>query len=173
MIKKKVNHRINGEIKQSQIRIIGEGVESKICTLDEAIKLADELGVDVVEINSNVSPIICKLIRYDKFLYEEKKKLKEVQKKNREQRIEVKEIRFTPNTDTHDFEFKLKHAINFLKEGDKVKAVVKFGGREIVFKEKGEKLLLEFAQKLETHGDPESLPKLEGKRMFLIVKPKK
>jgi len=173
MYKKKVSHNINESIKQSQIRIVGEGVESKICTVNEAIKLANDLGVDVVEINSNVSPVICKLIRYDKFLYEEKRKLKETKKKNREQQIEVKEIRLTPSTDTHDLNFKLKHSINFLTDGDKVKVVMKFAGREIVHKEKGEKLMLEFALKLEEHGIVEALPKLEGKRMFMILRPKK
>lgn len=173
MRKKKVFHNINENIKQSQVRIVGEGVESKVCTVNEAIRIANDLGIDLVEINSKVSPVICKLIRYDKFLYEEKKKQKEIQKKNREQTIEVKEIRLTPSTDTHDLNFKLKHSINFLTEGDKVKVVMKFSGREIIHKEKGEKLMLEFALKLEEHGTVEAFPKLEGKKMFMTLKPKK
>lgn len=169
----KIAHNINDAIRHPQIRIVGDDIESKVCSVAEAIRIAEPLNVDVVEINSKVSPPICKLIRYDKFLYEEKKKLKDIQKKNREQQIEVKEIRLSPNIDTHDIEFKLKHAINFLTEGDKVKVVMKFGGREIVYKQNGEKVMLEFASRLEEHGYPESLPKLEGKRMFMTLKPKK
>ena len=169
----KISHNINEGIKHSQIRIVGEGVESKVCSVNEALRIAEGMGVDVVEINSSSSPVICKLIRYDKFLYEEKKRLKEIQKKNREQQVEVKEIRLTPTTDTHDLNFKLKHSINFLEEGDKVKVVMKFSGREIIHKEKGEKLMLEFAVKLEEHGIVEAFPKLEGKRMFMTIKPKK
>jgi translation initiation factor IF-3 len=169
----KVLHNINDGIKHTTIRIVGEGVESKVCTITEAIQVAESLGVDVVEVNPNVSPVICKLIRYDKFLYEEKKRLRDIKKKNREQQVEVKEIRLTPTTDTHDLNFKIKHSINFLEDGDKVKVVMKFSGREIVHKEKGEKLMLEFALKLEDYGYPETFPKLEGKRMFMILKPKK
>lgn len=127
----------------------------------------------MVEINSNASPPVCKLIRYDKFLYEEKRKIKEKEKRDREQRVEVKELRFGPNTDTHDLEFKTRHAINFLNEGDKVKAVIKFTGREIIFKEQGERLLLQLAEKLQEYGIAESMPKLEGKRMFMTFRPKK
>lgn len=169
--RKKVYHRINDQIRYPQIRIVGEGVESKVCTVAEAIKIAEGLVVDVVEINSKVSPPVCKLIRYDKFLYEEKKKIKEIEKKNRENRVDVKEIRFSPNTDTHDVDFKLKHAMKFLTDGDKVKAVIKFSGRELAFKDRGQKLLLEFVAKLEGYGLPESLPKMEGKWMSLTIKP--
>jgi translation initiation factor IF-3 len=137
------------------------------------MKIAEPLDVDVVEINSKVSPPVCKLIRYDKFLYEEKRKAKEIEKKNREQRVDIKEIGLGPNTDTHDIEFKVKHAVNFLKEGNKVKLVMKFSGREMVYKERGEKLMLEFVQKLEDYGVAESLPKMEGKRMFVTLKQKK
>jgi len=166
-------HRINEDIRYPQIRITGENVQSKVCSVSEAMKIAETMGVDVVEINSTSNPPVCKLIRYDKFLYEEKRKAKEADKKNREQRMDVKEIRFGPNTDTHDFEFKLKHAIKFLEDRDKVKAVIKFTGREITHKEHGEKLLLEFALRLEEYGIVEMMPKLEGKRMYLTIKPKK
>jgi translation initiation factor IF-3 len=173
MNKNKIFHRINDGIRSPQIRIVGDGIESKICSVQEAIKIAEPLDVDVVEINSKVSPPVCKLIRYDKFLYEEKRKAKEIEKKNREQRVDIKEIGLGPNTDTHDIEFKVKHAVNFLKEGNKVKLVMKFSGREMVYKERGEKLMLEFVQKLEDYGVAESLPKMEGKRMFVTLKQKK
>jgi translation initiation factor IF-3 len=173
MNKNKVFHRINEGIRSPQIRIVGDGIESKICSVQEAMKIAEPLDVDVVEINSKVSPPVCKLIRYDKFLYEEKRKAKEIEKKNREQRVDIKEIGLGPNTDTHDIEFKVKHAVNFLKEGNKVKLVMKFSGREMVYKERGEKLMLEFVQKLEDYGVAESLPKMEGKRMFVTLKQKK
>jgi len=173
MNKNKVFHRINDGIRAPQIRIVGDGIESKICSVQEAMKIAEPLDVDVVEINSKVSPPVCKLIRYDKFLYEEKRKAKEIEKKNREQRVDIKEIGLGPNTDTHDIEFKVKHAVNFLKEGNKVKLVMKFSGREMVYKERGEKLMLEFVQKLEDYGVAESLPKMEGKRMFVTLKQKK
>ena len=173
MNKNKVFHRINEGIRSPQIRIVGDGIESKICSVQEAMKIAEPLDVDVVEINSKVSPPVCKLIRYDKFLYEEKRKAKEIEKKNREQRVDIKEIGLGPNTDTHDIEFKVKHAVNFFKEGNKVKLVMKFSGREMVYKERGEKLMLEFVQKLEDYGVAESLPKMEGKRMFVTLKQKK
>jgi translation initiation factor IF-3 len=173
MNKNKIFHRINDGIRSPQIRIVGDGIESKICSVQEAMKIAEPLDVDVVEINSKVSPPVCKLIRYDKFLYEEKRKAKEIEKKNREQRVDIKEIGLGPNTDTHDIEFKVKHAVNFLKEGNKVKLVMKFSGREMVYKERGEKLMLEFVQKLEDYGVAESLPKMEGKRMFVTLKQKK
>jgi translation initiation factor IF-3 len=173
MNKNKIFHRINDGIRSPQIRIVGDDIESKICSVQEAMKIAEPLDVDVVEINSKVSPPVCKLIRYDKFLYEEKRKAKEIEKKNREQRVDIKEIGLGPNTDTHDIEFKVKHAVNFLKEGNKVKLVMKFSGREMVYKERGEKLMLEFVQKLEDYGVAESLPKMEGKRMFVTLKQKK
>jgi len=173
MNKNKVFHRINDGIRAPQIRIVGDGIESKVCSVQEAMKIAEPLDVDVVEINPNNNPPVCKLIRYDKFLYEEKRKAKEIEKKNREQRVDVKEIRLGPNTDTHDIEFKVKHAIGFLKDGDKVKVVMKFGGREMMFKERGQKLMLEFVQKIEDYGFPEALPKFEGKRLFMTIKPKK
>lgn len=169
----KISYRINTDIRHTQIRIVGNGIESKVCTVNEAIKIAEGLNVDVVEVNSSASPPICRLIRYDKFLYEEKRKIKDKEKRDREQRVEVKELRFGPNIDTHDLEFKTRHAVKFLTDGDKVKAVIKFSGREIIFKDKGEKLLLELAEKLQEYGIPEMMPKLEGKRMFITFKPKK
>jgi translation initiation factor IF-3 len=173
MNKNKISHRINEGIRSPQIRIVGDDIESKICSVYEAMKIAEPLDVDVVEINPNSNPPICKLIRYDKFLYEEKRKVKEIEKKNREQRVDVKEIRLGPNTDTHDIEFKIKHAIGFLEDGDKVKVVMKFGGREMMFKERGQKLMLEFVQKIAEYGIPEALPKFEGKRLFMTIRSKK
>ena len=133
--------------------------------------MATELGLDLVEISPNATPPVCKIIDYKKFLYEQKKKQKEL--KARQSKVVVKEIRFGPNTDDHDFTFKLNHAIKFLKEGFKVKAYVFFKGRTIVFKERGEILLLRFAQDVEEYGIIEQLPKLEGKRMIMMINPKK
>jgi translation initiation factor IF-3 len=173
MSKYNKSYLINYEIKANKVRIIGDNIEPRICNIKEAISIAESMEMDLVEINSNSEPPICRIVRYDKFLYEEKRKQRDVEKRNRENRIEVKEIQLSPNIDIHDVEFKSKHAIKFLKENNKVKLVVKFGGREIMFKERGEKLLLEFVQNLESFGVPEYLPKLEGKRMHLILKPKK
>lgn len=138
--------------------------------MDEALVLADNEGLDLVEISPNADPPVCKIIDYSKFKYEQKKKQKEI--KAKAQKMVVKEIRFGPNTDEHDFNFKLKHAINFLESGAKVKAFVHFKGRTIVFKERGEILLLKFAQQLEEYAKVEQLPKLEGKRMSIIFAPK-
>ena len=138
--------------------------------LDKALELAKEQGLDLVEISPKAVPPVCKIIDYSKFKYEQKKKQKEM--KAKAHKTVLKEIRFGPNTDDHDFNFKLKHAINFLEEGNKVKAYVHFVGRTIVFKERGEILLLKFAQALEVHAKVEQLPKLEGKRMFLMLSPK-
>lgn len=132
--------------------------------------MAQEQGLDLVEISPNADPPVCKVVDYSKFKYEQKKKQKEIKAKT--QKVVLKEIRFGPNTDEHDFNFKLKHAINFLQEGSKVKATVTFFGRSIVYKERGEILLLKFAQGLEEHGKVEQLPKLEGKRMSMLVMPK-
>jgi translation initiation factor IF-3 len=136
----------------------------------EALKIAQEQGLDLVEISPNADPPVCKVTDYSKFKYEQKKKQKEI--KAKAVKVVIKEIRFGPNTDEHDFNFKLKHAINFLQEGSKVKATVFFPGRTIVYKERGEILLLKFAQGLEEHGKVEQMPKLEGKRMSLLVQPK-
>jgi len=139
--------------------------------LRDALKLADQLELDLVEISPGASPPVCRIIDYSKFLYEQKKKQKEIKAKTA--KIVVKEIRFGPNTDEHDFNFKLKHAISFLSEGSKIKADVFFKGRTILYKEQGELILLKFAQALEAYGKVEQLPKLEGKRMIMLIAPKK
>jgi translation initiation factor IF-3 len=150
---------------------VGEGVEQGVYSLPEAIKLADEMELDLVEISPKAVPPVCRIVDYKKFLYEQKKKQKEL--KSKQSKIVIKEIRFGPNTDDHDFDFKLKHAQKFLEEGAKVKAYVFFKGRTIVFKERGEILLLRFAQELEEVGLVEQMPKLEGKRMIMMINPKK
>lgn len=149
---------------------MGENVKVDVYPIQQAIKLAQEQGLDLVEISPNADPPVCKVVDYSKFKYEQKKKQKEI--KSRTQKVVIKEIRFGPNTDEHDFNFKLKHAINFLQDGAKVKATVTFIGRTIVYKERGEILLLKFAQALEEYGKVEQMPKLEGKRMSIIVQPK-
>ena len=151
--------------------MVGESVEPKICSLDEALKISASLGMDLVEISPNVDPPVCKVIDYKKFIYDQKKKLKTIQSKA--QKVVIKELRFGPNTGEHDFEFKLKHAKNFLQDGAKVKAFVFFRGRTIVFKEQGQILLLKLAQALEDVGIVEEMPKLDGKKMIIIIAPKK
>ena len=170
MKKKEAEHNINQFIRAQQVRLVGDNIETGIFSLQEALKIADEQELDLVEISPNANPPVCKVIDYNKFIYEQKKKLKEI-KANAKQTV-IKEIRFGPNTNDHDFQFKLKHAISFLEAGEKVRAYVHFKGRAIVYKEHGEILLLKFAQALEEVGKVEQLPKLEGKRMFLIVGPK-
>ncbi len=150
---------------------MGDNIDDPgIYSINEAIRLADELDLDLVEISPNADPPVCKIIDYQKFLYQQKKKQKEL--KAKATKIIVKEIRFGPNTDDHDYNFKLKHAIKFLEDGAKVKAFVFFKGRSILFKEKGEILLLRLAQDLEEYGKVEQLPKLEGKRMIMFISPK-
>ncbi|RJE75196.1 bacterial translation initiation factor 3 (bIF-3) [Reichenbachiella agariperforans] len=149
---------------------MGENVTVDVYSLNEALKLAKEQGLDLVEISPKAEPPVCKITDYSKFKYEQKKKQKEI--KSKAHKAVLKEIRFGPNTDDHDFQFKLKHAVKFLEEGAKVKAYVHFVGRTIVFKERGEILLLKFAQALEEYAKVEQLPKLEGKRMFLMLSPK-
>ncbi len=163
-------HRTNHMIRVPNVRLVGENVEVGIYPTIEAQKMANDLGLDLVEISPQADPPVCKIIDYNKFLYEKKKKEKEMKAKSKVS--EVKEIRFTPNTDDHDFDFKSKHAENFLKDGNKVKAYVQFKGRAIMFKERGELLLLKFAERLVDAGTLESMPKLEGKRMFAIFAPK-
>ncbi len=154
------------------MRVVGDNVENPgVFSVEEAIRMADAQELDLVEISPSADPPVCKIIDYQKFLYQQKKKQKELKAKS--QKIVVKEIRFGPNTDEHDFNFKLKHALKFLEEGAKVKAFVFFKGRSILFKEKGEILLLKFAQELEEIGKVEQLPKLEGKRMTMFITPKK
>ncbi len=151
--------------------MVGENVESAVMRLPEALALAQSLELDLVEISPKAVPPVCRITEYKKFLYDQKKKQKEI--KANQAKVTVKEIRFGPNTDDHDFQFKLKHGREFLKEGNKLKAYVFFRGRTIVFKERGEILLLKFAQELEDVGTVEQLPKLEGKRMTVIFNPKK
>lgn len=165
-------YKVNAKIRAREVRVVGDFVEggNTVLPTDEAIKLAQENDLDLVEISPTASPPVCKIIDYAKFKYEQKKKQKEI--KSNAAKTVLKEIRFGPNTDDHDFDFKLKHAINFLKEGAKVKAYVHFVGRSIVFKERGEMLLLKFAQALEEYGQVEQLPKMEGKRMNIFIAPK-
>ena len=153
------------------MRLVGENIEQGVYSRDEALRMADELELDLVEISPNADPPVCRIVDYQKFLYIQKKKQKEL--KAKQSKVVLKEIRFGPNTDDHDFQFKLKHAQKFLEEGAKVKAFVFFKGRSIVFKERGEILLLKFAQELEDVGLVEQMPKLEGKRMIMMINPKK
>ena len=151
--------------------MVGDNVEPAVMSTSDAVQLAREMELDLVEISPKADPPVCRIIEYKKFLYDQKKKQKEI--KAKQQKVVVKEIRFGPNTDDHDFQFKLKHAKKFLQEGSKLKAYVFFRGRTIVFKERGEILLLKFAQELEEYGTVEQLPKLEGKRMTVMFNPKK
>ena len=154
-----------------EVRLVGEGIEPGVYPIRKALELAEEQGLDLVEISPNAAPPVCKILDYKKFLFEQKKKQKEL--KAKATKIVVKEIRFGPNTDEHDFEFKLKHAQQFLEQGCKVRAFVFFRGRSIVYKDKGEILLLKFASELEDIAKVEMLPKMEGKKMFIILSPKK
>ena len=158
-------------IKAPVVRVVGENVQVGIYNIKDALRIAEDLDLDLVEISPSASPPVCKVVDYKKFLYEKKKKQKEI--KANSAKIVVKEIRLGPNIDDHDFNFKLKHAIKFLEEGAKVKVDVFFKGRSIIYKEKGEYILLKFAADLEEHGKVEQLPRLEGKRMIMIVAPKK
>lgn len=171
-IEPEVKHRINERIRVPEIRVV-DGIEQGIYNTREALKEAQNLGLDLVEIVPNAKPPVCKVIDYGKFLYEEKRKEKEQEKKNRQNRTKVKELKFTPMTGENDVNHKLKKAIEFLDDGDKVKATVQFKGRMIVHKEMGTELLLKFTQDLEEYGVPESMPKLEGRRMSLTIRPKK
>lgn len=162
--------RINEEITAPRVRLVGDNVpEQGIISTSEALKKAEELGLDLVEITAKVDPPVCKIIDYQKYLYQQKKRAKEM--KANSTKVVIKEIRFGPNTDEHDFQFKLKHAIGFLQEGSKVKASVFFKGRAILYVDQGEKLLLRFALELEEYGRAEQMPKLEGKRMMMMIAP--
>ena len=164
-------HRINDEITAPTVRVIGDNVEPNlVLSIKEAIHLADEMELDLIEISPKADPPVCRIADYQKFLYQQKKKAKEI--KAKQVKVVIKEIRFGPQTDDHDYNFKLKHAENFLKEGAKVKAYVFFRGRSIVFKEQGEILLLRFANDLEEYGRVELMPKLDGKKMNMILAPK-
>lgn len=164
-------HRINEKITAHEIRLVGDNVEVGVYNLNKALSLAREMELDLVEISPKASPPVCKILEYKKFLYEQKKREKAL--KSRATKVIIKEIRFGPQTDEHDYEFKKKHAIKFLTEGAKLKAFVFFKGRSIVFKEQGQILLLRLAQDLEEYGKVEQLPKLEGKRMIMFITPKK
>lgn len=168
--KKVLEHNINELVKHPEVRLVGENIEPGIYTSKQAMDIALEKGLDLVEISPNATPPVCRIVDYNKFLYEKKKKEKEI--KAHAKKVEVKEIRFSPNTDDHDVEFKAKHAENFLKEGNKVKTYMMFRGRAIVFKERGELLLLQFADRLKDFAVVEQLPTLEGKKMMMTLAPK-
>jgi len=168
---KKQQHRINEQIRVREVRIVGDDVESEVLPTSKALQMAEDRGVDLVEISPNANPPVCRLIDYSKFLYQLKKKAKDM--KAKQVKVEVKELRFGPQTGEADYAFKLKHAQEFLNEGNKVKAYVFFKGRSIVFKEQGEVLLLRLANDLEELAKVESMPVLEGKKMILILAPKK
>lgn len=167
----KDQHAINDRIRAREVRLVGDNVEQGIYPIEKARHLAEEMELDLVEITSQADPPVCRIIDYQKFLYQQKKRQKE--QKAKAAKVVVKEIRFGPQTDDHDYNFKLKHAIGFLKEGSKVKAYVFFRGRSILFKEQGEVLLLRFANDLEDYGRLESMPVLEGKRMTIMMAPLK
>jgi len=164
--------KINREIRAKMVRLVGENIENQnqVVSIVQAMRIAEDLELDLVEISPTAEPPVCRILNYQKFLYQQKKKQKEIKAKT--VKVVVKEIRFGPNTDDHDYNFKLKHAINFLDEGSKVKAFVFFKGRSIVYKEQGEILLLRFAQDLEEYGKVDQMPKLEGKRMIMFLSPK-
>ena len=168
--KLKNQYRVNEQIRVREVRIVGEN-GSEVLPTKQALDLARQQGVDLVEISPNADPPVCRLIDYSKFLYQQKKHQKEI--KAKQVKVEVKEIRFGPQTDDHDYNFKLKHAKEFLEDGNKVRAYVFFRGRSILFKEQGEVLLLRFANDLEEYAKVEQLPRLEGKKMFLFLSPKK
>ena len=167
----KFQYRVNEQIRSREVRIVGDDVEAIVVPTQKALQMAEQKGLDLVEISPNAQPPVCRLIDYSKFLYQQKKRQKEL--KAKQVKVEVKEIRFGPQTDEHDYNFKLKHAKEFLSEGDKVKAYVFFRGRSILFKEQGEVLLLRFANDLEEYGKVEQMPVLEGKRMIIFLAPKK
>ncbi len=169
----KLFYRVNEQIRAPEVRVVGDNVEggNKVMSLEEALKLADELELDLVEINPNAKPPIVRIVDYSKFLYEQKKKLKEQAKKAA--KIEVKELRFTPNTDDHDLQFKLNHARKFLEQGNKVKATVFYKGRSILFKDRGREILERFVDALSDIAEIEQQPKFEGRRLVVILKPSK
>ncbi len=167
----KEQHRTNNQIRAREVRLVGDNVEQGVYSLQEALRIADELELDLIEISPTAEPPVCKILDYQKFLYQQKKRQKE--QKAKAAKVVVKEIRFGPQTDDHDYNFKLKHAIEFLKEGAKVKAYVFFKGRSILFKEQGEVLLLRFVNDLEDYGKADNMPVLEGKRMIIMISPKK
>lgn len=168
---KQAQHRINEHIRATTVRVVGENIEPGVYPLKQALAMAEAAGADLVEISPNADPPVCRIIDYSKFLYQLKKKQKELKAKS--VKVVVKEIRFGPQTDDHDFNFKLKHAIEFLQEGNKVKAYVFFKGRSILFKDQGYKLLERFIAALDDYAKVESTAKLEGKKMIVMLAPKK
>jgi translation initiation factor IF-3 len=169
-VKKEEEYRINERIRVPEVRLVGEEITPGIFKIADALKLAKDLELDLVEISPNAAPPVCRVVDYSKFKYEQKKKQKEM--KAKQVKTVIKEIRFGPQTDDHDYAFKLKHAVSFLKENSKVKAYVQFVGRQIVFKNQGFDLLKKFIKDLEEYGKPEADAKLEGKRMFVMIAPK-
>jgi len=169
--KQKFQYRINEAIRVKEVRLVGDNVEQGVYTIQQALRIANDQELDLVEISPNVNPPVCRVVDYQKFIFQLKKKQKE--QKAKSVKVVVKEIRFGPQTDDHDYNFKLKHAKGFLSEGSKVKAYVFFRGRSILFKDQGEVLLLRFANDLEDYGRVESMPVLEGKRMPIMIAPKK
>jgi translation initiation factor IF-3 len=167
----KEQYRINERIRVPEVRLVGDNVTIGVYLTSKALQMAEDMGLDLVEISPNASPPVCKITNYQKFLYQQKKRQKE--QKSKSVKVVVKEIRFGPQTDDHDYNFKLRHAKSFLEEGAKVKAYVFFKGRSILFKEQGEVLLLRFANDLEDYGKVEQMPLLEGKRMIIMLSPKK
>lgn len=164
-------HQINDKIRAKEVRLVGDNVKPGVYPTSEALKMAEEQELDLVVISDKAEPFICRILDYKKFLYEQKKKQKEL--KAKQVKVVIKEIRFGPQTDEHDFQFKKKHAEKFLEEGSKLKTYVFFKGRSIVFKDQGEILLLKLAQELEHVGKVDQMPKLEGKRMIMLMSPKK
>jgi len=171
--KKELNYRTNRQIRVPQVRLVGDNVTPDVYDTKDAIRFASDLGLDLVEISPNANPPVCRVVDYQKLLYDKKKKEKDQQKKQKANQMDIKEIRLTPNTDDHDYKFKLNHAIKFLEGNNKVKITIFFRGREITYKDKGEFMILKFVDDLKDYGVAESMPKLEGKRMSLFIKPKK
>ncbi len=169
-MKREEPYKVNELIRAREVRLVSDD-GAEVLSLSAALEKATQADLDLVEISPNAKPPVCKIIDYKKFLFEQKKKQKEL--KSKQSKVTIKEIRFGPNTEDHDFQFKLKHAKGFLSEGSKVKAFVFFKGRSIVFKDRGSILLLKFAQELEDYGVIEQMPKLEGKKMIMMINPKK
>jgi translation initiation factor IF-3 len=168
--KKEEEHRINNRIRVTEVRVVGDNIDSPgIYSKGEALSMARDMEMDLVEISPNANPPVCKIIDYKKFLYDKKKKEKELKKKSK--KVQTKEIKFGPNTEENDLSYRKDNAIKFLEKGNKVKVGVFFRGRQITFKERGEKLLLEFVQSLSDHGTAENMPKLNGRKMEVIIKP--
>lgn len=168
---KEDQHRINEKIRAKEVRLVGDNVEVGIYDLKKALEIANDQGLDLVEISPNAEPPVCKIMEYSKFIYEQKKREKAL--KAKASKVVIKEVRFGPQTDDHDYEFKKRNSEKFLKDGAKLKAYVFFKGRSIIYKDQGEILLLRLAQDLEEVGKVEQLPKLEGKRMIMFIAPKK